>query len=396
MKTLKLMLSACVAAVALVSCNNEDLDSRIENGRMKSVEVSLANAQYAVTRGLAGEKITAKQAVVVNDLKIFLTDAGGNVYHAKVADGSTDAQTYWTSADLANGALAAEFHYVDHGCTKVVAVANLGKDMDYSEFLRQMDNLEIGNEQDAKDLSLYAEATLTKTGDQHSDENADGTTYVADLYKAELTLKPRISRFEVDGFSVKFNDTPTHGVIKITDLLFQHYAAQTSLATGTETDVHVKHINDLDIQSEVYNWFNNTNKSKGWYWDAFETPLEIKAADAKSENQMTVAVDTPDNLAYHFFSGSIIPTFVIKMIVDDYPAYIYSKGFYSATEKTNGQPTEITQFEEGKIYRMSAKGVDEGDGSIPIDEDDIDPMDRCIEISVDVVDWVVDLVYPEF
>lgn len=395
MKALRLMLSACVAAVALVSCNNEEMDSRMENSRMKSVEVSLANAQYAVTRGSAGDKISAGQAVVVNDLKIFLTDAGGNVYHAKVADGSEEAQTYWTSADLASGALAVQFHYVDHGCTKIVAVANLGKDMTYPEFL-QMANLKVGDEQNSKDLSLYAEATLTKTARQHSDANVDGTTYVADVYEADLTLKPRISRFEVDGFSVKFNDSPTHQVIQITDMLFQHYDAETSLATGTENGVHVKQIEDLDIQADVYNWFNNTSKPKGWYWDAFATPLEIKAADANTGNNMTVAVDTPDNLAYHFFSGSTIPTFVIKMIVDGQPAYIYSKGFFSTTNLTNGQPTAITQFEEGKIYRMSAKGVDEGDGSIPIDEDDIDPMDRCIEISVDVVDWVVELVYPEF
>ena len=43
-----------------------------------------------------------------------------------------------------------------------------------------------------------------------------------------------------------------------------------------------------------------------------------------------------------------------------------------------------------------AKGEVENDGSIPIDEDDIDPMDRCLEITVDVVDWAVELVYPEF
>ena len=33
---------------------------------------------------------------------------------------------------------------------------------------------------------------------------------------------------------------------------------------------------------------------------------------------------------------------------------------------------------------------------LPFDEDDIDPMDRCLEITVDVVDWAVELVYPEF
>ena len=48
------------------------------------------------------------------------------------------------------------------------------------------------------------------------------------------------------------------------------------------------------------------------------------------------------------------------------------------------------------IYRMSAKGQVENDGSIPIDEDDIDPMDRCLEITVEAVEWAVELIYPEF
>ena len=81
---------------------------------------------------------------------------------------------------------------------------------------------------------------------------------------------------------------------------------------------------------------------------------------------------------------------VIKLTADGQPAFLYSKGFYKDAE------TPVTTFEEGKIYRMSAKGEVENDGSIPIDEDDIDPMDRCLEITVDVVDWAVELVYPEF
>ena len=100
--------------------------------------------------------------------------------------------------------------------------------------------------------------------------------------------------------------------------------------------------------------------------------------------------DTPKPLAYHIFSSNVAPVMVIKLLADGQPAYLYSKGFY----KADGTP--VTAFEEGKIYRMSAKGVAENDGSIPIDEDDIDPMDRCLEITVDVVDWAVELVYPEF
>ena len=97
------------------------------------------------------------------------------------------------------------------------------------------------------------------------------------------------------------------------------------------------------------------------------------------------------------FSCTTAPVFVIKLLADNQPAYLYSKGFYSSTEKNDdGTAKKIENFEEGKIYRMSAAGEVANDGSIPIDDDDIDPMDRCLEITVDVVDWVVDLVYPEF
>ena len=382
MKAIKFMLSACVAAVALTSCEKEEFVPQVQDTRMKSVEISLENVKFNGTRGAAGNKIKQGDAVMVNDFKVFLTDDAGNVYTAKVADGSQDAQTYWTSEDLAAGALNAEFHYVDHGCMKVVAVANLGKDMSYEEFL-QMENLNIDNEQNAEDLSLYAEAYLTKTNNQ---ETHGSTTF--EVYEAALTLKPRISRFEVDGFRVKFNATPKYDEIRITDLLFQHYDSETSLQTGNESGSHIKHIVDLADQTAVYNYFNNTSKATGWFLDSFDTPLVITPS--------APAADTPTPLAYHFFSGTAVPTFVIKLVVDGLPAYLYSKGLYSSEKLSGGSPAPITSFEEGKIYRMSAQGEVLGDGSIPVDEDDIDPMDRCLDITVDVVDWVVELVFPEF
>lgn len=387
------MLSACVAAVALTSCEKEELIPQVQNTRMKSVEVSLENVAFSTTRGEAGGKIKAGDAVVVNDFKIFLIDDGGNEYSSKISDGSANSKTYWSTEDLKAGNLPTEaaFHYVDHGCNKIVAVANIGQDMNYETF-QKMANLKIENEQDQTNLSLYAEDYLTLSNEQHSDANVDGTIYASDVYKAELTLTPRISRFEVDGFSVKFNATPKHKEIQITDLLFQHYDSETSLRTGVEGGNHVKHIADLNNQTEVYNWFNKAY-STVWDWDHFSTPLVIKAENAVNNVATT---DTPTPLAYHTFSGTTIPTMVIKLIVDDQPAYLYSKGFYSSEKMENGSPAPITEFEEGKIYRMSAAGEVLSDGSIPIDEDDIDPMDRCLEISVDVVDWVVELVFPEF
>ena len=376
----------CLAALVFSSCQQHE-EFVNPNTRMKSISVSLKNA--LVTRGYAGdEQIKANSKVQVNNFKIFLTDALGNEYNAKTADGKENAQTWWETANLTT-ALQAEFHYVDPNCTKVVAVANIPQDMTFEQYLA-FTNLKIDEEQDATSLTLYSEETLSGPVDQHHDLNADGTTYVSDVYKADLVLKPRISRFEVDGFRVDFGDNPLYKKIEITDILFQNYYPETSLKGGVESGTLVNHIANLNDQSVVYNWFNDTGKAKGWYWDAFS--LTINSTDA------IPAKDTPTPLAYHMFASDVSPVMVIKLLADDQPAYLFTKGFYSATEvDENNNSKKIDVFEEGKIYRMSAPGINNpSDGSIVIDEDDIDPMDRCLEISVDVVDWTVDLVYPEF
>ena len=377
MKRTKLMLSAFVAVLAFASCNKMDSTPEAPT-RLKTVEISLENV--ALTKGLAGNKIEAGDAVVLNDFKIFLTDAAGNEYSAKVADGSADAKTYWSTVDLTSGPIEASFHYVDPNCTKIIAVGNMGEDLTFAQY-KALTNLKIEDQQKQDALVLYDVKDLVKSTGTHTDKNVSGTTYVSDVYKADIVLTPRISRFEVDGFTVKFNTTPLYNEIKVTQLAFQNYYHETSVATGVESGDLVNHIKDFANQAEVYTWLDTpVEGTTPWYRDFFDLTI-TPAAPTK---------DTPNALAYHMFSCSSAPVMVIKLLADGQPAYLYTKAFY----KTDGTP--MTNFEEGKIYRMSAKGEVENDGSIAIDEDDIDPMDRCLEITVDVVDWAVELVYPEF
>lgn len=384
MRSLKFMLTACVAAVALTSCEKEDIVPQVENTRMKSVEVSLKNA--VVTRGLAGQKVNANDPVAVNNLKIFLTDAAGNLYDdAKTENGTQTAKYYWTKEELAGGIPEAKFHYVSPNCTKVIAVANCG-DIDFAD----LGNINIENEQNAQELSLYAADDLLEEAGQHTDQNENGTTYLSNVYKAELMLAPRVSRFEVDGFRVNFDaNNPKYQAIDVLDLAFQNYYPTTALATGTETGELVNHMPDLANQTNVYNWFNDNTKAAAWYWDSFAALEDITPSSPVADIKDTEGNKTP--LAYHVFASDATPVMVIRLLADGQPAYIFSKHF----RLTDGTP--VTSFEEGKIYRMSAEGeVSGSDGSIPIDEEDIDPMDRCLDITVTVQNWTVDLVYPEF
>ena len=302
MKLTKLMLSASVAALALVSCNKMDTTPEVAK-RLKSVEVSLENV--AVTKGLAGDKIEAGDAVAIKDFQLFLTDASGNEYNAKVADGSADAQTYWSTADLANGPISASFHYVDPNCTKVVAVANVGKKLSFAEY-KALAALQVGNQQDQATLALYDEKNLVTANKQHNDTNANGTVYVADVYKADLVLTPRVSRFEVDGFTVKFNTTPKYNEIKVTQLAIQNYYPATSLVTGVESGDLVNHMPNLTNQAQVYTWLD-TPADAVWYRDYFD--LTITPASATK--------DTPNDLAYHLFSSNVAPVMVIKLLADN-------------------------------------------------------------------------------
>ena len=384
MKLSKLMLSASVAAIALVSCNKQDTTP--ESKRLRTVDISIEN--IVITKAAAGDKINAGDAVVVNDFQIFLTDASNNEYTGKVKDGSAAAQSYWDAADLSEGAINAEFHYVDPNCTKVVAIANMGKQLTFAEYKAVTETkISIDDQQDTKNLVLYDAKDLVATGNQHPDENVDGITYVSDVFKADLVMTPRVSRFEVDGFTVKFNEEPKYQNINITQIAFQNYYPATTVKEGTESGTPVIYMQNLANQAEVYTWLDTPVEGDvPWYRDYFDVTITPAAptADIKNEDGNSAP------LAYHIFSSDLVPVMVIKLTADGQPAYLYSKGFYKDAE------TPVTTFEEGKIYRMSAKGEVEKDGSIPIDEDDIDPMDRCLEITVDVVDWAVELVYPEF
>ena len=392
MKTRNFLLTACMAVLALVACNKND-DNHVANNRLKSVEISLENVLLSQTRGLAGDKIEDGTPVTVTDFQVFLTDEQGNEYTAKTADGSAAAKSYWPTEDVAALGKTAQFHYVDPNCTKVVAVANMGKKYDsYADLLAELstDPIEIVDQQDPKDLVLYAEDSSFDPAGTHVDEgkDADGNTvqYQQEVYKVELVLKPRISRFEVDGFSVIFQDpaNPKYDEIKITQLAFQNYCETTDLITGVEGTTVTAPITDFANQAAVYTWLDGITTPTPWYRDAVDvtitpaTPVKDLPADGK--------------LAYHAFSCDEVPVFVIKLIVDGQPAYLYTKNL------KDGSGNPITSFQEGYIYRMSGQGeAGPGtDGTIEIPEEKIDPMDRCLDITVDVMSWEVALVTPEF
>lgn len=398
MKLSRLMLSAFAAAVALVACNKVETDVP-ENTSLKTVKLSLENV--ILTKGTAGEKISAGDPVKVNNFKIILTNSTySQEFTAYDLSGKNPAVFYFTEETLAADPKDYEFHFVSHECTRVIAVANMG-----DVTLQDIKNFKevVANQQDQTKLVLWADAVLESTGATHTvtDHTGNETGQYTEVFEADIVLKPTISRFEVDGFVVNFSDTPKFNKIEVLDIAFDHYYPEMIFSSASNafravaSGNHIKAVTDYDNQSEVFTWLN-TAATKGWYRDSFETGKVVMTPDDPAtadvfENRADIPSDDPGALAYHFFAGDVVPTMVIKVLADGNPAYVYTNSYIS---KQNGNA--LTALEPGKIYRMSAAGeVDQTGGSVPL-PDDFDPIKRCLNITVDVEDWVVELVTPEF
>ena len=386
MKLTKLMLSASVAALALVSCNKNDVTPEAGGTNPKTVEISFEN--IVMTKGPAGAKIENNSAVYVDNLKIFLTDeAYSTTYEAWNENQTESAVFYWDSESGALSLPSATFHYVDHKCNRVIAVANMGN-ISFEDLKIYQE--EIKDQQDQNGLVLLDYADLVKTSATHT--LADGK--YTEVYEADLLLTPAISRFEVDGFSVSFDSDPDYDKVEVVDIVFTHYSpfVEYSTASGypawNPTGTHVKPNIDFANAAAVYEWLGMESNA-GWFRDSYSNQVVMTPDDPATPAAENKA-DVPSPRAYHFFSGNVVPTVVIRLLVDGNPAYVYTDTF----KDVNG--TAITKIEPGKIYRMSAAGVASNSGTIDIPEDVLDPISRCIDITVEVIDWQVEFVTPEF
>lgn len=400
MKLSKLMLSAAVAALALVSCNKQGTTPE-PSKTLKSVEINIENL---VTKGAAESAITEGTAVKLNDVKIYLVDGNGNFYTGKTADGTADAQSYFSTAEDVNAATAGtvSFHYVDRAVTYVIAVGNMGETTFANESELNAYMLNIDAQQLQGDLKLYSKEQLTGPDGTHNNDAQNGAVQKNEVYKADLTLMPRIARFEVDGFRVKFTaddpattdvvEAPIYDNITISQLAFTNYQPQTTLYALAPSGDVVNAVADYTNETAVYQWFvdhlnGGTAAAPAWSYYVDATPLSFDAPAAGGE----VAKDFTVKQAFHFFPGTQVPTFLVHLTADGVPAFLYTKNI-----NLEGTAMTAADFKAGYVYRMSAASEAGEDGSILVDEKVIDPMDRCLDITVSVEKWVVELVTPEF
>lgn len=391
MKIRNLAILALAAMTANVACNKQDT-ALVANEGLMAVEISLENLNF--TKAQTDAFLTDKDAAKLNNFKVFLTD-GTNLLEAKSLDGQ-EPKYYYSVTDGDNLSEPVTIDLVPAAVNKVVIVGNV-EDASWGDAAANLTELkaltvEIEDEQVHSDLTLFGEATLEATGRTH-DHPTVNTTY--GVYTADVQIAPLVARFELDGFAFTFDgQNPKFDKVEVKQIALNNYYGTAIISPVTPSDL-VNKIQTVTDQSAMDYFAANlqvTDSKLKWYYDQV-SGVSFERANADANGVVKANMDS--KLSYHFFPAETDPQLFIELSVTptgdsvSLPSYIYSKSF----KKSDGGPVT---FEPGYVYRMNAGSATDGDGDIPFDEEDINQIEKCLEIKVDVIPWTVVSIYPEF
>lgn len=401
MKLSKLMCAAFAAAMVLVGCNKENSVDDGSNG-FKSCVLQLENV--AVTKSESTDYIANNAAVTLNSFQVFFSD-GTSLYQAYEADGVAVAKTYFES-DLTE---LKEFHFLPHAVNEVLVIGNFAEitnlgtvdetgkySLTRQQLREQINQLEIANEQNPKDMKLFGvDQSLVAAGnhDTASDKNP--------VYMAEVELKPTVARFEVTGFSYDVEPGAAgrkYKSLSIKQLTVRSYFEKATAAvsgesvltvTGSQPDAYNK--DTYTITEGNVNAYFNAVKGKGWFADVPDITFTDPTWSMGNLTPTTDAPYTAESVdpvlySYQLFPGQV-PQFLVRLEAE--PTSGATEHLYLMTNSLRKSSTEILLPQDilpGNIYRMAFTF---SDGSF-------EQPEKCIELKVSVAKWQVSVLTPEF
>lgn len=407
MKLSKFMCAAFAAAMVLAGCNKEN-ETPVYDGSngFKSCVLQLENV--ALTKLPSTDYISNNTAVTLNSFQVFFSD-GTNIYQAYESDGVAVADTYFDSATDELTAMK-QFHFLPHAVNEVLVIGNFdeitnlgtvdetGKySLTRQQLREQINQLEIATQQNPKDMKLFGvDQSLEASGGNH---NSGGD--VNPVYLAKVELKPTVARFEITGFNYDLDPVTAarkYTSLSIKQLTVRSYFEKATVAVSGESTLTV-----TGSQNDAYNestypitdgnanaYFNAVN-GRGWFADAPNITFED---DTWSKGNLTPTTDAPYTAesvdpvlySYHLFPGQV-PQFLVRL--EAQPVTGATEHLYLMTNSLRKSATEILLPQDilpGNIYRMAFTF---SDGSF-------EQPEKCIELTVSVAKWQVNVLTPEF
>ncbi len=407
MKLSKFMCAAFAAAMVLAGCNKEN-ETPVDDGSngFKSCVLQLENV--ALTKLPSTDYISNNTAVTLNSFQVFFSD-GSNLYQAYESDGTAVADTYFDSAsdDLTT---MKQFHFLPHAVNEVLVIGNFdeitnlgvadetGKyPLTRQQLREQINQLDIATQQNPKDMKLFGvDQSLEASGGNH---NSGGD--VNPVYLAKVELKPTVARFEITGFN--YNLDPETAARKYTSLSIKQLTVRSYFEKATVAVSGESALTVTGSQNDAYNestysitdgnanaYFNAVN-GRGWFADAPNITFED---DTWSKGNLTPTTDAPYTAesvdpvlySYHLFPGQV-PQFLVRL--EAQPVTGATEHLYLMTNSLRKSATEILLPQDilpGNIYRMAFTF---SDGSF-------EQPEKCIELTVSVAKWQVNVLTPEF
>lgn len=360
-----LAMTALAASLAIVSCNK--VGTPDEPGVPKSVTIKLSNVVPG-TRSAGGSQISNGTPVTLNNFQVFFTD-GNLLYVPKDVDNINDAETFF---DGTSGSVPTEakFHFLPAQVSDVVVIGNLTAEIEVEDGVTTLASLDqtlsIEDQQDIDNLTLYATAPLTLSGEAHTPDHD------TPVYTADLELAPRIARLYIKDFSYTVkSDASVYKTLEMLKIAINNYYGEATLVDVTGADLQAQEINE----STVWNWFSGFT-GPGWFWD------DLSGITLTATTANVPVTEDAGGLYYHFFVDKLaskVPQLVLQCNSNGEPQYLATLNFKDEL----GAPIE---WKNGYIYEMSFAFTDE----------QLSHPDKCVDITVTPVEWQVETVIPEF
>lgn len=372
MKVKSLLLMAAVASMALAACSKSH-GPEGDDG-LKQVTVTLPN--IAPISRATGDAINNNEAVGLENFKIFFLDAANTPVTIPTYN-STEQKVYFTSAEL-SGTNTYTYHFVPASAVKVVIVGNLG-DIEYSAMPGELDVLNDNGTGNHPVYPLYGDSGLSRKNDA-----TDGSGH-PNVYTATVNLTPRTARFEIYGLEYVLDEGSTvysFDEIQVSKIALSGYYTKYNYLTKVAAGAAVVAPAESSlkwgwIDAAVAPWANGlTDFTLGQGKRKFTNGDDATGYTGNGDNLLNIITF---GLAETKVSAANNPSLYVSFFgkkagSTDTPLYV------------EGRFTTAERFEAGKIYRVL----------FPIKDKVWENPERCIELTVEVAEWKVVPVTPEF